>query len=209
MAAERKIKPVIDNFDKQRTYRMHKGRYKRAMENEFFFEALLIDYALMEDRLRSMIYHMGFLKNRTCYQIWKQKNVCLREIVAKYKNKKEDCRLSIKNISGKMKIVRCVLKWAAYAEEDCRNDRHLSALKSQCERLDIVGLLDALDELHEWCDYRNEVIHALMNKNLESLSEELKEHAEKGMRLADILDKQERIIKKGDRIRKSANLQMN
>ena len=34
--AKRKIQPVTDNLDKQRTYREHKGRYKRAMENEFF-----------------------------------------------------------------------------------------------------------------------------------------------------------------------------
>lgn len=43
MESERQIKPVKDNIDKQRTYREHKGRYKRAMENEFYFEALLID----------------------------------------------------------------------------------------------------------------------------------------------------------------------
>ena len=65
----RMIKPVIDNADKQRTYREHKARYKKAMENEFYFEALLIDYALMEDRLRSMIYHMGFLRDRSCFKI--------------------------------------------------------------------------------------------------------------------------------------------
>ena len=80
--AKRKIQPVTDNLDKQRTYREHKGRYKRAMENEFFFEALLIDYALLEDRLRSMIYHMGFLKDRTAYRVWKKKSLCLQEIIS-------------------------------------------------------------------------------------------------------------------------------
>ena len=111
--AKRKIQPVTDNLDKQRTYREHKGRYKRAMENEFFFEALLIDYALLEDRLRSMIYHMGFLKDRTAYKVWTKKSACLQEMISSYKNADENCQLGITNISGKAKIIRCILKWAA------------------------------------------------------------------------------------------------
>ena len=206
--AKRKIQPVTDNLDKQRTYREHKGRYKRAMENEFFFEALLIDYALLEDRLRSMIYHMGFLKDRTAYRVWKKKSLCLQEIISCYKSESENCQLGITNISGKAKIIRCILKWAACTEGGYQQDKHLSALKSQCEGLDIDGLLSALDDLTDWCAYRNEVIHGLMNKNLDSLSMELKAHAEAGMQLAYYFDSQEKLLKKGNRIRKSANLQM-
>lgn len=98
------IKPVTDRMDKQRTYREHKGRYKRAMENGFHFEALLIDYALLEDRLRSMIYHMGFLTDRTTLKIWKKKAACLREIVSAYKNEQENDQLGITNINGKAKL---------------------------------------------------------------------------------------------------------
>ena len=47
-----------------------------------------------------------------------------------------------------------------------------------------------------------------MNKNLDSLSMELKAHAEAGMQLANYFDSQEKLLKKGNRIRKSANLQM-
>lgn len=205
--SERIIKPVTDNMDKQRTYREHKGRYKRAMEGEFYFEALLIDYALLEDRLRSMIYHMGFLTDRTSLKIWKRKTACLREIVSLYKNDKENDRLGVTNISGKVKIIRCILKWAAYTEGGYQKDRHLSALKSQCEGLDVDGLLLALDELQNWCAYRNEVIHGLMNKNLDSLSAELKIRAEEGMKLAEYFDSQEKLLKKGNKVRKSANLQ--
>ena len=196
MRSQRKIKPVTDNMDKQRTYREHKGRYKRAMENEFFFEALLIDYALLEDRLRSMLYHMGFLKDRAAFKIWKKRVPCLQKIVFAYKDKDETSQLGITNISGKAKIVRCVLKWAAYTEGGYQQDKYLSALKSQCEGLDIEGLLSALDELKDWCAYRNEVIHGLMNKNLESLSDELKVRAKNGMQLAAFLDNQEKLLKK-------------
>lgn len=207
MMSGRIIKPVTDCKDKQRTYREHKGRYKRAMENGFYFEALLIVYALLEDRLRSMIYHMGFLTDRTALKIWKKKAACLREIVSAYKNEQENDQLGITNISGKAKIIRCILKWTAYTEGGYQQDKHLSALKSQCEGLDVGGLLSALEELQDWCTYRNEVIHGLMNKNLDSLSLELKARAEAGMKLAEYFDSQEKLLKKGNKVRKSANLQ--
>lgn len=208
MSKQRKIKPVIDNQDKQRTYRVQKGRYKRAMENEFFFEAILIDYAILEDRLRSMIYHMGFLENRTSFKIWNKKASWLRDIVSVYKDKKENCQIGISNISRKTKIIRCVLKWVVFTEGGYQDDEHLSALKIQCEGLDIGEILSALGELQEWCDYRNEVIHSLMNKNLDSLSDELKVRAEVGMQLAQFFDNQGKLLKKGNRIRKNANLKM-
>ena len=129
-------------------------------------------------------------------------------MISSYKNADENCQLGITNISGKAKIIRCILKWAAYTEGGYQQDKHLSALKSQCEGLDIDGLLSALDDLTDWCAYRNEVIHGLMNKNLDSLSMELKAHAEAGMQLANYFDSQEKLLKKGNRIRKSANLQM-
>lgn len=53
------------------------------------FEALLIDYALLEDRLRAMLYHMGFLTDRFALKIWKKKSADLREIVAAYKESHE------------------------------------------------------------------------------------------------------------------------
>ena len=106
MESERQIKPVKNNIDKQRTYREHKGRYKRAMENEFYFEALLIDYALLEDRLRAIIYHMGFLKDRTAFRIWTKKHACLQEIISLYQDPTDSCQISIRDISGKIKIIR-------------------------------------------------------------------------------------------------------
>lgn len=204
----RMIKPVIDNADKQRTYREHKVRYKKAMENEFYFEALLIDYALLEDRLRSMIYHMGFLCDRSCLKIWNKKTDFLKDVVSIYKEEDESYQLGISSISGKIKIVRCVLRWAAYTYRDYHNDKHLLSLKNKCEGLDIDGLLIAFEKLNEWRDYRNEVIHALMNKNIDSLSVELKQRAEEGMTLATFFDNQEKTLKRGNIIRKSAGLQM-
>lgn len=202
-----KIEPIGNCKEKQQTYREHKGRYKLAMKEGFYFEALLIDYALLEDRLRAMLFHMGFLTERTSFGIWKKKSDCLHEIVSAYKNEDENDRLGITNITGKAKIVRCILKWTAYTEGGYQQDKHLSALKSQCEGLDVGGLLSTLDELQDWCAYRNELIHGLMNKKLESLKIELTERTEQGMRMSNFIDTQVKLLKKGNKIRKSANLQ--
>ena len=73
--------------------------------------------------------------------------------------------------------------------------------------MDIGECLAVLDEIDCWRGYRNEVMHALINKNLESLDENIKLQAEKGMQLANRLDNQIKILKKGNRIRKALNLQ--
>ena len=65
MNNERQIASVNSNLDKYNTYRVLIGRYRKAIAGEFYLEALLIDYALLEDRLRSYLYYMGVLSTRT------------------------------------------------------------------------------------------------------------------------------------------------
>ena len=65
----RLIDPVNDNKDKENTYRTNLRRYNKAMKEGFYFEAMLIDYAMMEDRLRSFLYHIGLLKYTGFYKI--------------------------------------------------------------------------------------------------------------------------------------------
>ena len=71
--------------------------------------------------------------------------------------------------------------------------------------MDIGTLLDTLDAIRQWCDYRNEIVHALLNKNTASVYAELEEQAQNGMKYARLIDSQVRILKKGNLVRKSAN----
>ncbi len=202
--SERKLNPVSDNKDKQKTYRALMGRYTLAVRQSFYFEALLIDYAMLEDRLRSSLYHLGFIYSRTSPNIWKSKRPLLSKIVMSFKGKDENDTLGITNISGKIKIIRCVLKWVLNSDSNI-NDRHLKAIKKQCGAIDIVAFLKAFDELEEWLAYRNEIMHALLNKNLESANSKKAELTIEGMRIARYLDSQVTLIKKRNFIRKSAN----
>ena len=70
------------------------------------------------------------------------------------------------------------------------------------------GNKEDLHDISEWCNYRNEVIHALLNKNIESLNEELAEQAMEGMKLARYLDAQIAALKKGNVTRKKLGLPM-
>ena len=65
-----------------------------------------------------------------------------------------------------------------------------------------------LADVGEWCKYRNEVIHCLLNKNISSVDEKLAEQAEHGFRLARDLDTQVRALQKGNVIRRRMNLKI-
>ena len=49
------IKPVTDNRDKQQTDIEQNEQLNKALENRFYFEAIMIEYAMLEDRMKSFI----------------------------------------------------------------------------------------------------------------------------------------------------------
>lgn len=203
--AKRKIDPVKDNYDKQRTYQEQLQKHTRAMKGEFYFEAIMIDYALMEDRLRSMIYHMGMLRDRMATRVYQKHRPMLVEMVTECDGADAAKTLGLTNISDKMKIVRSVLRWAESAGED-QPDAYRAALRSRCRAMDLEEMKKTLKGIEDWCDYRNEIVHAMMNKNMDSLTKFLNARAAEGLVLARTLDKQLRLLKKGNQVRLAAGL---
>lgn len=204
----RRITPVADNAEKQQTYTEQMKRFDRAMKEGFYFEAVLIDYAVLEDRLRSFLYHAAFFANRKATGCWKKTKPSIQQFVSLYKDQDETERLNATSISGKIKIIRAMLRWAAETETGYQNDSYLKRLKSQCESLDTGAMLETLDAVKSWCDYRNEIVHALLNKNTESVYTELEKQAQKGMEFARFIDSQVKTLKKGNAVRKSVNAPM-
>lgn len=51
--------PVTDNMEKYRIYKTQMGRLTKAINNEFYLEAIFIEYAVFEDRLESILVHAG------------------------------------------------------------------------------------------------------------------------------------------------------
>lgn len=220
MPKQRVISPVETMQEKYETYRAEMARLKVALQQGFYFEAMLIEYALLEDRLRSFVYHAGLLQNRKASHLLPGKNAVRKDfnrIAQRVKTwKLEDGkeagntsnfeRLSVNKISDKIFIVRTIVLWSSELESLPDESRYLQALRGQCESLDAAALLETLDAIDTWRMYRNEVIHSLMNKRMESVQQKLSEQVEQGVQLARQLDAQVTILKKNNRIRKAARL---
>lgn len=220
MPKQRVISPVETMQEKYETYRAEMARLKGALQQGLYFEAMLIEYALLEDRLRSFVYHAGLLQNRKASHLLPGKNAVRKDfnrIAQRVKTwKLEDGketgntsnfeRLSVNKISDKIFIVRTIVLWSSELESLPDESRYLQALRGQCESLDAAALLETLDAIDTWRMYRNEVIHSLMNKRMESVQQKLSEQVEQGVQLARQLDAQVTILKKNNRIRKAARL---
>ena len=68
---ERKIISVNNNAEKAQTYRNLMSRYNKALKEGFYFEAMLIEYAMIEDRSLAFLYHCGVQNNRDSLRISK------------------------------------------------------------------------------------------------------------------------------------------
>ena len=220
MPKQRVISPVETMQEKYETYRAEMARLKGSLQQGFYFEAMLIEYALLEDRLRSFVYHAGLLQNRKASHLLPGKNAVRKDfnrIAQRVKTwKLEDGketgntsnfeRLSVNKISDKIFIVRTIVLWSSELESLPDESRYLQALRGQCESLDAAALLETLDAIDTWRMYRNEVIHSLMNKRMESVQQKLSEQVEQGVQLARQLDAQVTILKKNNRIREAERL---
>ena len=208
MSKERLIEPVKNNKDKQKTYSNLTGRHTRAMKCGFYFEAMLIDYAMIEDRFSSLLYHLGIRKSRASYKF---DNTQLKSLYSSFVQKylpKESKSLNINSISGKMKLIKSIILWAEDDYPDAVSNEYLSILWStfQKDTADPQDLLQLINDVRDWCDYRNEIIHASLNKNLDSLSEEIAEKAAEGMEIARRTDDFVKAFKYGNKFRRFLKL---
>ncbi len=191
---KRKIQPVQSRNDKQLTYQDHMTRYKKAMAGGFFFEAIVIDYACMEDRLRYMLYYLGVLRNESDISIGNSATEKeFRSILREYEDPKGN--MGIGSIANKRKIIRSVFKMVSESNKE-ENDNKIrillcAVLHDEDHEKEILRILQ---DMEEWCKYRNEIIHCLLNKNLESLHEQVEAKAKEGFRLFRRLDNQVRWV---------------
>ena len=50
---------ITDNMQKYANYKEQMGRLKKAMASQFYLEAIAIEYAVIEDRVESVLRHGG------------------------------------------------------------------------------------------------------------------------------------------------------
>ena len=199
MSPTPQIESVQNNYEKYLTYRNHMGRYKKAVKCEFYFEALLIDYAMLEDRLLTFLYYIGAVESTFSeIKIPAGSSDFFEQLYGKKLDK------NLWRISEKIRLIRKVLNWVETDDFFETDRKYQITLRKQCrENLNIPGFLTKLDEINNWKDYRDAVIHALMKKKTSSVSEQNREKTLEGMELARYIDRQIGRIKKGNYIRRS------
>lgn len=197
MPGERRIQPVKDRKDKQKTYQEQLSQYKKALRDGFWFEAIMIDYACLEDRLRYMLFYLGVLTNEKDYKIIgkNQRINEFRSLLHEYKG--PNLNMGIQSISGKRNIIESIFRFAAEPMQPGTDSYVRKLLWNTLHDNDHDhAVLDILHEIEVWCGYRNEIVHSLLNKNLESLYEQVKDQAKKGYELFRRLDLQVQWVKR-------------
>ena len=178
---EPKIKRVGNNRNKGKTYAALMHNYKVAMENGYYGEAELIVYAFIEDRLRSFLYYSGLLEPYNSTHINDYGTVIYGQ---------DAC---INNISVKIDIIKKAFK--ACSDSNLKNDFIKELKRNYRVSVNIPEFRGKLNKVSKWCEYRNEIVHGIFNKDLESLRSGYQSHVEDGYQLGRYIDQQVQKLK--------------
>lgn len=178
-----KIKQVEDNYKKGNTYAKLIEQYNLALKEGFYGEAELIVYAFLEDRLRSFLYYSNGLDHWNSAYI----NENMQKIYGG--------ELRIYDIGCKLTMIEAALKIAETEAADENDDYYVFLRTVYNISIDIGEFKKTIKQIRKWCNYRNEIIHAMFNKDLDALRSGFKEHVEKGFELARVVDANVRKLK--------------
>ena len=202
----KQIEKVQNGAEKAETYKAMTGRHKLAMKHGFWYEAMLIDYAILEDRLSAFLWAAGVIAEPDGASLGNRRTrPLLTEIVCKYTGTAKPAPL--RNIGGKVEAVRALLLFAN--DTPAPEDRYLAALAEGLRALDIDALLAVLAQIDNWRNYRNQVVHAAMNKNIYALTEDLEHNAALGLELGRAIDNAAGKLKRRTKIRLAARMPKN
>ena len=208
--------------EKQEVYAKEYQRLKRALNEEFYLEAISIGYAVIEDRLVAFLHHAGIVSRQHDYLAI---NGAVSPFIHKLLGKENYEAVKIKDISVKVKIIQELLLLTEEKAIEIDNEVKISAntkrklylaqkgymsvLQRQiAHTVDAVAVQEIIRELDPWRDERNQLIHALLNKNTKSSEEVRKTCAEKGKEFSRAIDDAlVKPFKKNNRIRKQFNIQ--
>ena len=92
-------------------------------------------------------------------------------------------------ISCKKNLILSIFEWYQEHKYIKDSDEYLDKLKSLMDLYNYDEAIVMFDDIDNWCDFRNKVIHGLMNKNSDSVNGYLKEKAYEGLKLFRYCDK--------------------
>ena len=216
------MKTVKTGKEKQLAYTSEYRQFNKAIRNGFYLEAVAIGYAIIEDRLTAFLHHAGCISrgleelkiNRAVYPY-------LRRLL-----KRDDkYSIKIKNISVKIEVITAVLNMSESNARAIDNDidsfiqskkrkqsiakpGFMADLYKQAQALDRARIMEIFERIDPWRTDRNQLIHALLNKTVDTAFEAKKQCAEESYSITRDLDNYlVKPFKENNRIRKKYNIQ--
>jgi hypothetical protein len=166
------------NLDKYKAYKYSFAKLKRAIDNEFYFEAILIEYAIFEDRINSLFRRIGFLNQSGNLPEGKRK--MLKRIF-------HTNNIRWNDISTKIKLIETLITFEAIHLDNLEDKQYLSELYLRIKPLN-HEIQQITLQLSPWLKMRNRYVHALMEYKTTNLEIELKEFVTQGETIIRNLD---------------------
>ena len=183
------IENVENNVEKGNTYKTLYSRYKKAIKNEFYFESLVILYAIAEDKCNSILKHLGIttiVDKKVC--IKDQFKNDIRLINTKYK------RICLLEISYKIELIKRIIE--AYKNKTLKEYNSLKNMEIRLSKMNLNILYKELDNLSNWKNNRNEIIHSLTNLKYQSVQKNILSINEEGFCIIENISKESKKINK-------------
>jgi hypothetical protein len=208
--------------EKQLTYTTEYRQFNKAMKEEFYLEAVAIGYAIIEDRLTAFLHHAG-LVTRTNEDLRINRKVY--PYIRKLLKKEDDYSIKIKDISVKITLVTALLNMTeneanaidAYVTNYVQGLKRKRAiaqtgymhdLYTEIKKVNAELVLSTFVRIEPWRIQRNHLIHALLNKTVESTKDVKKECAEESYAITRAIDNNlVKPFKQDNKLRKKYNIQ--
>ena len=84
-----------------------------------------------------------------------------------------------KSIAEKREMVEAIIKWSQKVDTQNQIEEDLKMQFQDTEKY-----LEVLEAMKEWCSYRNKLIHAIFDKNIDSINLEIKDKVVQGFTIA-------------------------
>ena len=188
------VKTVSGNADKYDSYKILMARYKKANQQDFFFEMLWILYAMFEDRTSAFLYYIGFVTEDR-KKVVGAKNIqkSIREVL----KLSEKANFDFGTLYGKTETIKKVTTWAQKTSVSDEYQKELRILLNR-KAISSPDFLKCLEGIDYWRNKRNGLTHALFSITSYETAKELKPLTEQGYQLARTLDNAVSALRKRD-----------
>lgn len=189
--------PANVNKIKQERYATFKAKYGKALRAGCYLECILIDYAMIEDRLLALLWHLKLADRKDeTHPKWAASpsyvSDARRQVLTKLKRK--DNFPAVKNIETKLQAVEQLSMLDGESVTDNLYELWLrTKVRDKLAECDAAALCG---DIRAWKGERNKLVHALFGSQPYGSDEEsLRKLAEQGMEYAKELDSVVRKVK--------------